>query len=207
MGERERASGGRIHGLVLAAGAGRRFGGAKQLAPLAGRPLLEHALRALAAAPELDGVVVTLGAHAAEIAAAVDLHGARPVVVAGWEEGIAASLRAGIAALPADAEAVVVALGDQPGLDPATVARVVAAARDSDAAAVRATHGGRPGHPVLLRRRLFGALRELRGDRGAGAVLAGLDVLAVECGPDVVLDVDRPADLARAAARPPRPPA
>jgi CTP:molybdopterin cytidylyltransferase MocA len=68
----------RVAGLVLAAGAGRRFGGCKQLAPLDGRPLLEYALAAMAATPGLVCVAVTLGAHADEILATVDLHGAEP---------------------------------------------------------------------------------------------------------------------------------
>jgi CTP:molybdopterin cytidylyltransferase MocA len=182
-------------GLVLAAGSGERFGGPKQLAPLDGRPLLEHVLAAMAAAP-LDSVVCVLGARAAEVLDAVDLHGAEPVVCAGWEEGMAASLRAGVEAL-AEADAVVVALGDQPRLAAEAVARVVAA-RGGGALAVRAEYGGTPGHPVLLERPLFDRLRELRGDQGARALLGGVDVRDVPCDglgrPD---DVDTPAQLAR----------
>lgn len=188
---------GPIEGLVLAAGAGRRFGGVKQLALLDGRPLLEHATRALAECARLDGVVVTLGADAERIARAVDLHGARRALVVDWAEGVAASLRTGLAALDPRAEAVVVVLGDQPGITAEMVARVVDAARASDCPAVRATHGGRPGHPVLLRRELFAPIRELRGDVGAAAVLAGVETMTVECGPRAVLDVDTAADLAR----------
>lgn len=185
---------GGVHAIVLAAGAGRRFGGGKQLAPLGGRPLLEHALRAAAAAP-VDGVVVTLGAGAEEVLAAVDLHGARPVVVAGWEEGIAASLRAGVEAIGPEAEAAAILLGDQPAVAPATIARVIEAWRASDAPAARAVHAGRPGHPAVVGRALFPRLLELRGDRGAGALLAQVDVAEVPCGAQVVLDVDRPGDL------------
>ncbi|MBB4662256.1 nucleotidyltransferase family protein [Conexibacter arvalis] len=199
----------RVHAIVLAAGGARRFGAAKQLAPLRGRPLLEHALAAAAAAPELAGVVVVLGAEADRIAGAVDLHGARPVVAPDWEEGIAASLRAGLDAIGPDADAALVLLGDQPEIDVDAIARVVGAWRDpggdeparpSRPRAVRAVHGGRPGHPVLLDRALFPALRELRGDRGAGAVLAAAELVEVECGPGAVLDVDTPDDLARAGS-------
>ncbi|MDW5597137.1 NTP transferase domain-containing protein, partial [Conexibacter stalactiti] len=116
----------RVAGLVLAAGAARRFGAAKQLAPLDGRPLLEHALAAMAAAG-LPRVAVALGAHAQEIAAAVELHGAEVVVVTDWEEGLAASLRAGVAALAPHADAIVVTLGDQPRVRPEAIARVAAA--------------------------------------------------------------------------------
>src|SRR5918998_2119280 len=112
-----------VGGLVLAAGEGRRFGGTKQLAPFRGRPLLEHALAAVAG---LSPRVVVLGHAAEEIAAAVDLQGARPVVCAGWREGQAASLRCGLAAV-AGADAVLVVLGDQPGITAAAVAAVAAA--------------------------------------------------------------------------------
>jgi CTP:molybdopterin cytidylyltransferase MocA len=146
---------------VLAAGEGRRFGGTKQLAALGGRPLLEHAL---AAVRDLAPRVVVLGHAAEEIRAGVDLQGATPVVCADWAEGQSASLRCGIAAL-GDVDAAVVVLGDMPGITPAAVAAVIAAARPGDEA-VRATYGGQPGHPVLLGRALLDRAGELRGDAG-----------------------------------------
>lgn len=187
----------RIAGLVLAAGDSRRFGATpKQLALLDGRPLLEHALAAMAAAPALDRVAVTLGAHAQEIVAAVDLHGAAPLLVEEWAEGQAASLRAGIAALAPHADAVLVVLGDQPRVPPAAIAEVIAAwVANPAAAAVRATFGGNPGHPVLLTRQLFPAVAALRGDGGARSLFAAVAVHDVECGAGTVQDVDTPADL------------
>jgi carbon monoxide dehydrogenase subunit G len=112
----------RIGGLVLAAGEGRRFGGPKQLAPVAGRPLLEHALAALAAVPALDPLVLVLGARAEEVRAGVDTAPFEVVVAHDWAEGSAASLRAGVAAL-GDVDAALVALGDQPFLPPASSRR------------------------------------------------------------------------------------
>jgi CTP:molybdopterin cytidylyltransferase MocA len=180
--------------LVLAAGAGRRFGARpKQLAPLAGRPLLEHALANAAAAP-VDRVVAVLGAGAAEITAAVDLHGAEPLIAARWPEGMAAALRDGIVAL-ADCRAAVVLLGDQPLVGPEAIERVLAA-RGPEHAAVRATYGGQPGHPVLIERRLFAAVAGLRGDFGARSLLGAERTREVACD-DVAdpLDVDSAADL------------
>jgi molybdenum cofactor cytidylyltransferase len=190
-----------IGGLVLAAGAGERFGGRKQLADLDGRPLLEHVLMAMEAAP-LDRVAVVLGAHAAEVLDEVPLHGAAPEVCDDWREGIGASLRTGVAALRADCDAIVVALGDQPRLAAEAVARVVEA-RGGDALAVRASYGGVPGHPVLLERALYPRVRELRGDEGARGLLGhGTRVREVACdglgGPD---DVDTPAALDGLRAR------
>jgi molybdenum cofactor cytidylyltransferase len=167
-----------IAGIVLAAGAGTRFGGAKQLAELGGRPLLEHALRVMAAAP-VNPTVVVLGSGAAEILAAVDLHGARPVTCERWEEGLSASLACGLAQV-ADSEAALVALGDQPRVSAEAVRRVLAA-RGEDVLAVRATYGGQPGHPVLLEHGLFGRLRDVTGDHGARNVLMSVPAREVPC--------------------------
>ena len=181
-----------IGGLVLAAGAATRFGRPKQLAHLDGIPLLEHALRAMTAAP-VGRVVVVLGSTADEIAAAVDLQGADPIVCARWEEGQSASLACGLAEL-AGCEAVVVTLGDQPRVSPDAIRRVIAGR--NGASAVRATYGGEPGHPVLLERDLFEALRDVSGDKGARNLLMSVPVLDIPCddlgGGE---DVDTPAEL------------
>ncbi len=171
---------GPIGGLILAAGAGRRFGSAKQLATLRGRPLLEHALLAMARATSVERAVVVLGADADAVLAAVERHGAVPVICAGWQEGQAASLRDGVAALAGSVEAIVVILGDQPAIDPRAIDRVTAA-RDGVSVAVCASYGGRPGHPVLLERGLFEQVGALRGDQGARSLLAGAAVRTVAC--------------------------
>ena len=166
-----------IGGLVLAAGAATRFGEPKQLAELDGSPLLEHSLRAITAAP-VERVVVVLGSSAPEIVSSVNLHGAEPTVCSRWEEGQSASLACGLSEL-ADCEAVVVTLGDQPRMSPEAISRVIDAR--NGAAAVRATYGGEPGHPVLLERVLFEALRDVSGDRGARNLLLSTNVLEVSC--------------------------
>ena len=177
---------------MLAAGGATRFGAPKQLADLDGMPLLEHALRAITAAP-VGRVVVVLGSAADEVAAKVDLHGADPIVCPRWEEGQSASLACGLAELAA-CEAVVVTLGDQPHIAPDAIRRVIAARNGS--AAVRATYGGCPGHPVLLERELFEPLRNVTGDKGARNLLLSVQVHDLPCddlgGGE---DVDTPAEL------------
>jgi molybdenum cofactor cytidylyltransferase len=183
-----------VGGLVLAAGEGRRFGGTKQLAPLGGRPLLEHAVEAMLAVPAIWPVVVVLGHEADAIRAQADLGDAEVVVCDGWREGQAASLRCGIAALgPVDA--AIVTLGDQPFITPQVIAGVL----DLHAAdAVRATYGGEPGHPVLLSRRLLDRASELEGDVGFRPLLEGARVRRFEaghlCDPT---DIDTREELAR----------
>jgi CTP:molybdopterin cytidylyltransferase MocA len=150
-----------VAGLVLAAGAGTRFGREpKLLARLGGIPVLEHAVRAACAVPALERIVVVLGAHADRVLREVDLGRAEPVVCERWADGQAASLRCGLEAL-AGAGAVVVLLGDQPLVTPQVIARLAAAPPGS-----RAAYGGVPGHPAVLGPRLVRRALRLRGDTG-----------------------------------------
>ena len=173
--------------VVLAAGAGRRFGGPKQLAEVRGRPLLAHVL-ALA-----DDPIVVLGAHADQVRPLAA--GGRVVLCEDWAEGQAASLRCGVAAAgPVDA--VMVLLGDMPFLTRA----VLDGARDAFLAggcdAVRTTYGGRPGHPVLLGRPVLDAVPALRGDTGARELLARFAVREWEAGGLAdPTDIDTPDQL------------
>jgi CTP:molybdopterin cytidylyltransferase MocA len=172
------SDGGELVGIVLAAGGGSRFGGRKQLAPLGGRPMLEHVLETMSRA-RLDRVLVVLGSDEAEIRERVELHGAEPVSSPDWRQGQARSLSAGIEAA-GGAAAVLVALGDQPGLSYRAIDAVLAA-RGGELDAVRAVYGGVPGHPVLIERRLFGRLIGATGDVGARAVISAARHLDLDC--------------------------
>ncbi|MFL5871357.1 MAG: NTP transferase domain-containing protein [Solirubrobacterales bacterium] len=169
-----------IAALILAAGAGSRFGGPKQIAELRGRPLIELAIEAVAVVPAIERIVVVLGAEAELIRNRADLSGVEVVVAPDWEEGMAASLRAGVAAV-GDAEAVLITLADQPLITPHVVAAVLDR-MDSPAPAARATYDGRPGHPVLIKRELFEDVSVLSGDAGARDLLDLVGVATVECG-------------------------
>lgn len=203
--------GDQVLGLVLAAGRAARMGRAKQLADLAGRPLLEHVLAAMSAAP-IDHLVVVLGAYADRVLATVDLHRARPLVVPEWDRGMGRVLALALtevrqgqggADAPGDWGAVVVALGDQPLVSAAAVARVVDAWRGGAGPVVSAAYRGRHGHPKLFDRVVLGELRQLSGDAGARGLLARhpgwvVPVEVGELGSD--LDVDDEPALARARA-------
>lgn len=172
-------------GIVLAAGAGTRFGMPKALARAdGGTPWLELACQAL-----IDGgcaeVVVVLGARADE-AVSLAPAAATPVVAAAWESGIAASLRTGLAAAEdTGADAAVVTLVDLPGLRSDAVRRVLDSVEDPEAARralARATYGGRPGHPVLVGRSHWRPLADAaRGDAGAGPYLRAHGAVAIDC--------------------------
>ena len=180
-----------VGALILAAGEGRRFGGTKQLAELDGRPLLSYALAAVSG---ISPRVVVLGHAAEEILAAVDLQGAEPVVCPEWADGQAASLKCGLAVL--DTDAVVVVLGDQPGITAAALDAVLSAGGDEDA--VRATYGGMASHPVLLRAPLLARAGELCGDVGFRDLLRGASVREVEVGHLAdPADIDTKEELAR----------
>jgi len=189
-----------IAGCVLAAGAASRFGSAKQLAELDGKPLLEHVLLTMSDAG-LDRVVVVLGAEAEQVLEAVDLHGAEPVVCERWADGQSASLACGLGAVQ-EAEAVVIVLGDQPDISATAVGRVLDAR--SHTGAVRATYGGQPGHPVVLERSQIPALRDVTGDVGArNVIMRGLrEVACDDLGGGQDVDTpDQLAGLRRAEAR------
>jgi molybdenum cofactor cytidylyltransferase len=177
-----------IGGVILAAGEGRRFGGAKQLAELDGLPLLEHAVMAMEAVPAIERIVVVLGARADEILERVDFGSAETVVCADWAEGMSASLRTGIDAL-ADARTIIVTLGDQPFITPQVIATIM-----DQRGTCRASYDGAPGHPVRMTAGTARRARALTGDAGARELLRGCRL--VECGhlcrPD---DVDTPEQL------------
>jgi molybdenum cofactor cytidylyltransferase len=188
----------RVVGLVLAAGAATRFGSDKLAASLDGRPLLTHVLDALRAVPLEEIVVVTRRDRS--IPAADDL---RVVVNAASEDGLSSSLRIGLAAIaehPAPpAEAVLIALGDQPRIDPAVIRQLLAVARTSDRPViVPAYDRAGSANPVLLLRAAFALADAASGDRGLGHVLrAHPELVQVVPVGGANPDVDTPADLAR----------
>jgi molybdenum cofactor cytidylyltransferase len=186
-----------IAGVVLAAGGASRFGSAKQLADLDGVPLLQHAVDAMLAVAGVDSVVVVLGAEAQRVRDAVDFRSARSVVCAEWAEGMAASLRCGVAAV-GDCDWVIVTLGDQPRVTPQVIAAVRDEARGAPVGtvAVRAMYDGVPGHPVALGRAMLPRVAQLSGDVGARELLGSATVRTFEaagfCDP---ADVDTPEEL------------
>jgi molybdenum cofactor cytidylyltransferase len=186
--------------ILLAAGRGTRFGAEpKLLQPLAGRPLVRHAAEA-ALASGLGPVVAVFGAHAERVGAALDGLDLVRVVNPAYADGLATSLQAGLAALPATVGGAIVLLGDMPRVSARHLTELADAFRRADPApsAVVPIHAGRRGNPVLLNLGLLGpVLAGLSGDQGAGRLLAGrADVLECPMDAGVGLDVDTPDGLA-----------
>ncbi|PEG39405.1 molybdopterin-guanine dinucleotide biosynthesis protein MobA [Mycolicibacterium agri] len=165
-----------IGGVVLAAGAGIRYGMPKVLAD-EGR-WLSSAVGALHGGG-CDDVVVVLGAALVDVPPP-----ARAVVASDWADGMSASVRAGITALqPGPAQYAVLHTVDTPDIDAAVVSRVLDAARASASGLARARFGDRPGHPVVIARKYWSRLLDtLHGDEGARSFLAArTDVVSVDC--------------------------
>jgi nicotine blue oxidoreductase len=187
----------KIAGLVLAAGAGRRMGTPKALIRDSdGVAWVVRSARLLAGA-RCSPVVVVIGAAADQVRAELSNEPVELVEAADWDEGMGASLRAGLTALGSAVNAVVVVPVDVPGLTAAAVRRVVD--RAGPEALVRATYDGAPGHPVVIGRAHWdGVIASARGDEGARAYLRAHGAEPVECA-----DVADGADVDTAEGLPP----
>jgi CTP:molybdopterin cytidylyltransferase MocA len=180
-----------VSAVVLAAGAGSRFGGGKLLAPFGSRTLLGATLDGLRGAP-VDETIVVVGTEGERLREESAAHGARVVENRDWAEGMSTSVRAGLDACSPASRAAVVVLADQPLVGAGAVGRLVEAFAGGARVAV-ATYGGEPRNPALFAREVWPLLgREMSGDRGARAVLARHPELVTEVPCD---DVANPADV------------
>jgi molybdenum cofactor cytidylyltransferase len=189
--------------IVLAGGAGRRFGGGKLLAPWRQGLLIEAALDSAFAAPVRSVILVT-GADPGVTAVAIEhaltegeIGRLKVVHADDHAEGMAASLRAGVAALPLGAAGVFVFLGDMP-LIPAGITDDLARALTRGFLAAVPVFGGRRGHPALFSAALFDDLLGLTGEEGARSILKRLGDRVAEApaaSEGVLFDVDTPDAL------------
>jgi molybdenum cofactor cytidylyltransferase len=183
-----------IASIILAAGASQRMGRPKMLLPYRSGTVLSCAV-----APHLEAgagqVIVVLGHRAEEVRSAAELPvdpRLATVVNLDWAEGMASSIRRGLEEC-GEASAVLVALGDQPGVDAARV-KALLAAWGPDVRLVVPVHGDRGSHPVLFARSLFSELRDLRGEVGARDVVRRHWVEAVRVPAPALADLDTAED-------------
>ena len=181
----------RVAGVVLAAGASRRLGEAKQLVMLAGERLLERAAR-VAREAGLRPVIVVLGAEGERIRAECELGDAVVVVNEGWSEGMGSSVRVGVGAVPGGS-GVVVMTCDQPAVTAEHLLRLMEGDEISGSG-----YAGRLGVPAFFPAASVGMLAELGGDAGARGALGKARAVGLAGGE---VDVDTAESLAEARRR------
>jgi len=184
-----------LYSIVLAAGASTRFGSPKQLVRVAGRPLL-HTAVTRAAEVTGNSLIVVLGSGAAQLAPLLKHSPGSVVINQLWREGLASSIRAGVARLPAACSAVMLLLADQPSITADDLRRLAGSWRKQPQHIAAAMYGGFCGAPAIFPRSSFRALSELRGDNGAQALLMRDPDRVVRVPmPSAAIDVDTPEDL------------
>lgn len=184
-----------LHAIVLAAGGSSRFGSAKQLVRIGDRPLLSLIV---GRAAEVVGhaLMVVLGAGAAELAPLLKHSPGSVVVNRNWREGLASSIRAGVARLPPSCAAVMLVLADQACVTAEDLRRLAGAWHRQPLCVAAARYGATVGVPTIFPRHLFGELSELKGDTGARALLRRhADHLVKVPMASAAFDLDTPDDL------------
>lgn len=179
----------RVTGLLLAAGGSKRLGRPKQLLPFGNATLLDHTL-ATARACEFDQLLCVIGGAADEVQATVDLSGAEVLVNDGFGSGCSSSIALAVDAIDPASDVLVLLLGDQPGVVPATVAKLLAERGDARLALCRYDDGR--GHPFAFARSMFGELAQLHGDKAVWKLQdqLGDEVVEVRIDGPVPPDVD-----------------
>jgi len=183
--------------VLLAAGGSRRLGHPKQLLRHQNRPLLLHAIDAARTAAPGAPLVVVLGAHRMRLRLA--LRRAAPTVLVAanprWTEGLASSLQAALDRVPHGTRAILVQLVDQPRVDADALRRLLAAWRRRPGIPAAARYDNRAGVPAVLPRSSWRAVRALRGDSGARALLRDARALTLVDMPQAAVDLDTPEDV------------
>lgn len=194
-----------VHGLLLAAGSSRRMGGSnKLLATFDGVPLVRRSAETLLAGG-ITALTVVTGHDSDRVRDALAGLDIRIVHNQDHDRGLSASLRRGLAELPADAAGALIGLGDMPKLGPAHIRTLVERFSEAQGGAiVRATDGERRGNPVILPRALVERAATIDGDRGARDLItgSGMPVITVDLGEAASFDVDTPERLAEAGGKP-----
>jgi molybdenum cofactor cytidylyltransferase len=186
-----------LYAIVLAAGASSRFGSPKQLVRVDGRPLMHTVV---SRAVEICGhsTMVVLGANAAELAPLLRHSPATIVINRDWSEGLASSIRAGLARLPGSCSGVMLVLADQAAVTVEDLRRLAGTWRRQPDYMVAAQYGSTLGAPAIFPSSCFRDLTELRGDRGASPLFRRNPDRVVRVPMDsAALDIDTPEDLLR----------
>lgn len=188
-----------ISGLILGAGASQRFGPPKQLLPFRGTTMLGWVVDQAQRAAGLDEVVVVLGRAAEEIRGRVEFGTAHVIENPIFGEGCSSSYRAGIGALNTESTAIMIVLGDLPGITPDIIDRLAEAWREHESPIALCSYQGRKGHPMIFARSLFPRLSDLHGDKAAWKLVDANAAVVQEVHFDLPYpdDINTPADFER----------
>jgi molybdenum cofactor cytidylyltransferase len=182
-----------IAGIILAAGGSSRYGQPKQLLPWGDTNVLNATVRTALLAG-LDPVIVVLGAHEADISAAMTEPNLKLITNPDWQTGQSSSLKAGVQAVPDACDGALCLLADQPQLNVHLIDAILREA-DSGAVAVAPIIDGRRANPVYFNRAAFEELMTLTGDQGGRAVIREIKMNYVEWLDEMqALDIDNPED-------------
>ena len=187
-----------LHVVILAAGASTRLGRPKQSVQIAGKPALQHVIgNAIAVAG--NAVTVVLGAHAADLTRMLQHSSVSTLINRNWEEGIGASIRCGVSSLSTGCDAMLLLLGDQVAVTAADLKRLIAAWNGGDTVLAASAYSGQLGVPAIFPRFCFTELAQLRGDRGAKAIINRYASRVVQVPmPNAAIDLDTPEHIAAA---------
>lgn len=190
-----------ISGLILGAGASTRLGPPKQLLPFRDTTMLGWVVAQAQSAASLDEIIVVLGRAADEIRGRVDFGAARVVENPVFSEGCSSSYRAGIASLNPQSEAIMIILGDQPGITPEIINLLAESWRHQEAPIALCSYRGRRGHPMIFAKSMFDQLIDLHGDKAAWKLVDANSDAVQEVHLDLPFpdDVNTPADFERLA--------
>ena len=153
--------------LILGAGASQRLGPPKQLLPFRDTTMLGWVVSQVQRATQIDEVVVVLGRAADEVRERVNFGSARVVENPVFGEGCSSSYRAGLTAVNPESAAIMIILGDQPGITPEIIDTLAAEWRLQSRPIALCSYRGRKGHPMIFARSMFEQLEGLHGDKAA----------------------------------------
>ncbi|NLN31763.1 MAG: nucleotidyltransferase family protein [Bacteroidales bacterium] len=186
----------RIYAVILAAGASARMGSMKMLLPFGAMTIIEKVISNVLAAG-LKNIIVVTGSGQEDIVRAIEKMPVEQCFNESWKDGMLSSVQCGIRALPEDCDAVLVCLGDQPMIDPATVMELIHAYSISDRNIFIPVYRKKRGHPLLIGKKYFSEIEKLDPEKGLRMLAHGFpdDVLEVETDNQSILkDIDTPED-------------
>ena len=188
-----------IWAIVLAAGESKRMGRPKQLLPFGKQTIIENVVEQVTKS-KVDNTLIVLGANREKIAEKVERFAAKQVYNPSFREGMLSSIQTGFAAVPEEARAVLIVLGDQPTVPMEVMDRIIDAYRESKKGIILPVFKNRRGHPILIDSKYRSEVKTLDPEIGLKALVrshaADIEEVNVTT-PDILTDIDNPAEYRR----------